>query len=468
MARNLKELLARREDIARHAATKEILETIGNLMRRQYPGDQEAQRRFRKLEEYVSEAHEGDIATHNRMKTMLQQLEGGSAGLEAILQRQAQSAQEQASLQQAEAALRQVEAALQQKQKETEQKETEDEWGDLQWENNKDTRKETEVPVAVYPFLEGRLSTNLLEKFGVTASYDTANKYLNVQAPSAAALLGIYAECAGGSSIVNGNNNREKLESFYKKDYSKFSEGSRQTVLDCIDGKFDQSLFLQKRAELTNLCRDLQSSYQGVENRRKRTFSEYDGEMDYDRRFERNPFTAGKREPQPIHSVTIKLDMGFAAQVSPGDIALFGAYAWAVADFIEAKGYRAEVIQAIYLSGPTTATKVDDRAQFTPLSGKYEATIKKAGKYIDTMEMAKSFTPWFYRRVWFTGMALFSDAIGRDVDYGLGGCESDWRGIQAEPGLIKIQAASAGKNIRLEQLKAAIVTSLGIQLTEIV
>lgn len=269
---------------------------------------------------------------------------------------------------------------------------------------------------------------DLMESLGVTHTIDGKN--VNVLAPSIQSVFDTWeavrkyhGEAQSFPEITGAHNIQYTKESVKDSAERKsFTGANCLTVIDAFRYmRFDKTPFLEARKSLAPMVRAIETMDVLKAKRRKRFASEHDGEYDFDRQWERSPFLATRIENSGSMSVIdVNCDFTISGGISHSSIAEYGAICWAVIDLLETAGFRCNVFitAEINNSGDTPIGKGVKKMQ----NRKIKILLKSAEEYIDTMNLARCFTPWFFRRCIFAFWCVFAESTGYDIDYGLGSC----------------------------------------------
>lgn len=184
---------------------------------------------------------------------------------------------------------------------------------------------------------------------------------------------------------------------------------------------------------------------------RRRFLSEHDGELDFDRLYERNPFHATKRENNgAIKAVEVLVHYSFCASVAAETIQKYGALTWSVVDKLERAGIQTELIVQY------NAKPIENGAH-NILNKKVLVTVKEAGQYLDTLSLARCFTTQFYRRFMWTLSALSAEVIGNQLSRSVGWGVDTYS--SAKPGKIELSMDILGQDY--QKLESYIKTAIG-------
>src|ERR1043165_9633596 len=107
-----------------------------------------------------------------------------------------------------------------------------------------------------------------------------------------------------------------------------------------------QATFLKAREELskTGLKEQLEESATGFKKKRKRLFSAHDGEWDYDRKWEAEPFLKTEMADTEFPYLEVCFPMNMLYGASARDISEFGARCLALCELLESVGYRIAIV----------------------------------------------------------------------------------------------------------------------------
>jgi hypothetical protein len=238
------------------------------------------------------------------------------------------------------------------------------------------------------------------------------------------------------NSFIEAKGLAKYNEDGHKGDRS-FCGGTVQDIQDSANGKFDTSLFLEEKAKLQ---KQIGSSLECLEaeltRKRTRFMSEHDGELDFDRLYEREPFHNTRITNNGITRVLdVNVMFHFSAGVSSRHINEYGAMTWAIIDILEKAGIRCNV----YLNTNVTSLASKD-GNYIDLT-RYKVRIKGAEEYIDTMDIARHFTSNYFRRVMFNTFCISHESLGHEMQHGLGYPEH-WdkkRDSAKEKGVLNLQ-----------------------------
>jgi hypothetical protein len=223
---------------------------------------------------------------------------------------------------------------------------------------------------------------------------------------------------------VKGSYNSEKLgkegslvdDSDAKE--NRFRGGTSKDIINAMNGKFNAISFLKKREEIKKKFSKLAELEAAINRKRSRVMSEHDGELDFDRLYELNPFHSTRFSNDAVSRIiNVNVDFTFSAGVDSDKINEFGATVWAVINLLENSGIQCNV-NLVNAFDHITYTRDDGKPN--PRRIKIISNIKRAGDYIDTMDIARCFTSNYFRRVVFTTVVSICEMIGCNTSWGLG------------------------------------------------
>lgn len=193
----------------------------------------------------------------------------------------------------------------------------------------------------------------------------------------------------------------------------------------------------------------LEESSVGLRRRRKRIFSDCEGEYQHDRRFDDFPFSRmiSHKKEFPFLEVCFPMNMMYSA--SKEEVAEFSARCLALCEVIESAGYRVAIIGEDWNEGciaqdlapAAIAAGLPVKAGASHLKRHFHRLVmREAGEYGNIQEFAVYTSCEFYRRAMFAFLrspVSFNHAIkgdiGRRCAYGYGQSLQD-RPVPAKPG----------------------------------
>ncbi len=212
-----------------------------------------------------------------------------------------------------------------------------------------------------------------------------------------------------------GLKNSHALSKTVLDDYKRieFTGGTMQDLADRLNGKLDMAPFEQayKDFEQGGLRKNISTQIQDCVPKRKRCFSEHDGEWSYDRRHEIEPFSRCKTKQSPARVLEIDAHFSISGWSKPADIDKYGAMVWGVSQLIEKCGIQTRIVWT------DSANKFDEDKK---LSYACRILLKEPGKYLAPSLLAACFSSLFYRRIGFMVQILGAEFAHAHSADGLG------------------------------------------------
>lgn len=301
-------------------------------------------------------------------------------------------------------------------------------------------------------------ANELLESYNVSVRQEkTKHKSDIIFDLSAQAAFDIITNTS--KSTFSDSTNREYEETLKSDHDSGFRGGTQREVVDAGHGKFDKKAFEKKRDEMKKEFSKLDFLEQEIARKRSRVMSEYDGELDFDRLYERAPFYATRVSNNgSARTINLTIDFSFSAGVDADKINKYGATCWSIVDLLERSGIQCNVI--IQNKVQRLASKGGQSKVEAPTNWIFNTTVKGANEYIDTVDIARCFNTNFYRRAMFHAWVVGCDALGFQANYGLGSVEQ-MRSSHASKGEIYLSAEQLMyKDINMNQIETFIREAL--------
>ena len=189
--------------------------------------------------------------------------------------------------------------------------------------------------------------------------------------------------------------------------------GSLSTLMEGLEGKIDMGPFNKAYQSFSDgkLSRELQHKVQDCIPKRKRRFSEHDGEWNYDRRWEVCAFQATHKVLTPARVVKIIADFSASCQAEGSAIDKYGAMVWAVSQLIEKCGIQTEIVYQ------NNSNCIDSGRSW---SNQNTIELKKPGQYLAPSLLAGCFRSVFFRRFGIGLIEAAANCAGRNAAYGRG------------------------------------------------
>lgn len=199
----------------------------------------------------------------------------------------------------------------------------------------------------------------------------------------------------------------------------------------------------------TGLIRRLKTVGALGKPRRKRRMDEYDGDWDWDRKWELKPYQKTERKKQLLKTVKVIANFACSGMTSTNAIQKYGSLVWALCKVIEDAGiqteiYYREVGRDVGHNGTNVTTMM---------------LLKKPGEYISPQALAAAFTPHHYRRLGFIIQALGVSVNGNDgCDHSMGKADPQ-PAIKFAKGVLTLDVKS--HNLEYEVVEKEILKVIG-------
>lgn len=181
---------------------------------------------------------------------------------------------------------------------------------------------------------------------------------------------------------INGTQGRRMLmtpdESWTQGSYKDLFDGRLQNEFRGTLDAFYKSAIITRLKTKAGL----------IKPKRRRCHSAYDGEFNFDRVWDHEPFDATTKVRSNTRTVTILFNFSFSAHVKSEEINRYGAFLVAINDLITSAGIQTEIIQQIKARRVSKDLNMDLRIN-----------IKKSTEYLSNLSLSNAFTANFYRRV---------------------------------------------------------------------
>lgn len=226
------------------------------------------------------------------------------------------------------------------------------------------------------------------------------------------------------SNIYNHSENQKNFTSTKNS----FRGGSLESLENDLSGKMDISRHVLKLREMetSGILRRLRTQIGLAYPKRRRVFSEHDGDWDYDRRWDIMPFQATSRPPQVGRTLILNCDMCVNASTKSKALDKYGVLVWAISNIIESAGICTRILYTEFSTGATEDGSSSD----------IEVIIKNTGEYIAPPLLASVFQTNFFRRIGFSLLTLAAEAVGEEVAMGLGHAETKHRTLEYGDGVL--------------------------------
>lgn len=236
--------------------------------------------------------------------------------------------------------------------------------------------------------------------------------------------------------------NNERNRSFFSDGddghYGGFQGGSVRSLNADLAGKKDITPHIRKMREMeaSGLLRRIRTVVGQAYPKRRRVFSEHDGDWDHDRQWDVMPFQATSRPPQVGRTLTLDCDMCVNGGTDSKDLDAYGVLVWAISNIIESAGICTRIVYTEFTKGSTGSGSNSD----------IQIVIKQTSEYIAPPLLAAVFQTNFFRRVGFSLLALAADAMGETVTPGMGRAATKKRTLEYGDGVLQLHPDLAEKS----------------------
>lgn len=203
--------------------------------------------------------------------------------------------------------------------------------------------------------------------------------------------------------------------------------GSLSELERAFEGKRDISGVLKAKENMGSITRELNTGLQFLPKRR-RTLSEYDGDWDFDRKWDIAPFSGAQKQASATKCLNLIVEFSAGAGTDSKQLDRYGAFIVALIETIEASGITVEL---------TMRYDMRDMSR-SGLSSTLDIVLKKHGEYISTQALASSFWSNFFRRVGFYGLIAQVEAYGDEPATHLGYTNFKSKQVYASQGELKL------------------------------
>ena len=256
----------------------------------------------------------------------------------------------------------------------------------------------------------------------VTGNLQATRKFIEA---SMGAGLGSAQESPRIADHMTGSPDAE----FYGGDYSHLT--------NVLAGKLDMSPLLKKQEDFrrSGISQKLQTVIAQVKPKRSRVMSEYDGDWNYDRRWDLEAFESTTKRLGGARTIDILCHFAVNCTVTADQLRQYGAMAWAISDLIEKAGittritlkYRVDGINAYSYDGKSEPTDCDIQIE-----------VKRPGEYIAAPSLAATMQTIFFRRPIFGMIVACANLTKQNACYGLGHARQESMRIRFKDGLLEL------------------------------
>ena len=212
----------------------------------------------------------------------------------------------------------------------------------------------------------------------------------------------------------NGGNSEQFNEVVYRDDED-FTGGTHQELLAPHED-FKPYQEAMKTLSQQKVWKQAVESFAEI-SVRKRKRCAYDGEFDYDKRWDAEPFQRRTTAPRAQRIVKMVIQCGVSAGVSAEAISRFAGFAAAIANLLERNGVMVEIetnyTGVNFIQQMVVGEKID-----TIFTASVE--VKRADEYLPPGQILKAMSPNFFRRAVFGTIIACAEAMGKTASGWLG------------------------------------------------
>lgn len=189
----------------------------------------------------------------------------------------------------------------------------------------------------------------------------------------------------------------------------------------------------QEELARTGIKESLEELSVGARKRRRRVFSDCEGEFHYDRRQEDQPFSRTITHKKEYPFIELIYPAGMNNSASLSELQTFSARCLALAEILEGVGYRVGITAEVWGMGCVGGLSAVKRMSGGSLTSKYSVydvgrfPLREASEYGDLLAFAPIACAEFFRRAVFLGHLGqvhhaygLTEELGNAVSYGLG------------------------------------------------
>lgn len=224
--------------------------------------------------------------------------------------------------------------------------------------------------------------------------------------------------------------NKELFNSFIQPRFDHFAGGTVQELRDGLHGLLPVQELTEDKVSAALLER-IQTRY-APKQARQRALDEYDGEYDFDRRWEHEPFFSVKSQDKRARELTIYAHIAASCMINSREITQKGRLLAAIANVIEASGVRTR----LYVSNKGSSVDASHS-----MGNQNDILIKDTDQYVEQSVIATCFSGNFFRRIGFAGIVHCCHVNNKDSYSGLG-CPDAPRTTTATPGVLTLSMGS--------------------------
>lgn len=228
-----------------------------------------------------------------------------------------------------------------------------------------------------------------------------------------------YMECLrtdNSKYLKNESNKRRFYESVFddSKEAVKFKGGKYEELF--TDRSIEQYEQFKKDLKNNEFFRKIQEKLM-KQNKRRRVFTDKDGDFDYDRRFDIAPYSSVIKQKVNKKVVDFNIHTGFSWNVDEKIINKYAAIVCVLNDIFNTFGVSTNIYN---IKNTLNITNSGTYFSGNPPHLIAKIKIKDSNTYSTTQTILKNIDSIFYRRALFGLTVLASDYVDKTVDEGLG------------------------------------------------
>lgn len=246
--------------------------------------------------------------------------------------------------------------------------------------------------------------------FDVEKNYKYKNNTYKMAVLSECHFYDLYKFVASDEARkAEGKNASVLIDQLYNGD-SDFKGG---TYKDLVGEHKDFSQYEKavKQISTSKLFKSLADKFD-LTSARKRVRSAYDGEWDYDKRFDIEPFTRREVKANVSRIVKLNVNSSYAWTVSSDQINKFSGFISAIINLLERNGFLVEL--RVLNTGTNFVNGSGNTLQHS------KVIVKKADEYMPLSKILKVLSSVWYRRAGFALIVSSAEVLDSQVSMGLG------------------------------------------------
>lgn len=179
---------------------------------------------------------------------------------------------------------------------------------------------------------------------------------------------------------------------------------------------------------------------------RQRRKSEYDGDFNFDQKYDIKPFDSSYKKPITQKIINLEAEICFSAGVDSAKIQNFCDLVTGIILDVESKGYLVQ----FNITGHSYHSTV------CGMGFEMNIEIKKPNQYINPQDLMSALSSNFYRRVIFAGITESARMVGKVASGGLGQPRTMGKAFEVSPGKIRFNNLNFENESALKEIYASI------------